>query len=53
MKEPDYSKFRDFVLAENRFSRLSAVNPEHADELLTKSQEYAALRWKRFKRLCD
>ena len=47
MKEPDYSKFRDFVLAENRFSRLSAVNPEHADELLTKSQEYARRRYER------
>jgi pyruvate-ferredoxin/flavodoxin oxidoreductase len=47
MKEPDYSKFREFVLAENRFSRLSAVNPEHADELLTKSQEYARRRYER------
>ena len=52
-QEPDFSKFRDFVMTQTRFSQLPKVNPEHAEELLTKSQEYAALRWKRFKRLCD
>ncbi len=52
-KEPDFTKFRDFVMTQTRFSQLPKVNPEHAEELLTKSQEYAAMRWKRFKRLCD
>lgn len=52
-KDPDFSKFRDFVLTQTRYSQLPKVNPEHAEELLTKSQEYAALRFKRFKRLCD
>ena len=52
-KEPDFTKFRDFVMTQTRYSQLPKVNPEHAEELLTKSQEYAALRWKRFKRLCD
>ena len=51
--EPDFTKFRDFVMTQTRYSQLPKVNPEHAEELLTKSQEYAALRWKRFKRLCD
>lgn len=51
--EPDFSKFRDFVMTQTRYSQLPKVNPEHAEELLTKSQEYAALRWKRFKKLCD
>ncbi len=51
--EPDFSKFRDFVMTQTRFSQLPKVNPAHAEELLTKSQEYAALRYKRFKRLCD
>ncbi len=35
-KEPDYSKFKDFLLSENRFAQLSKVNPEHADELMDK-----------------
>lgn len=52
-KEPDFTKFRDFVMTQTRFSQLPKVNPEHAEELLTKSQEYAQLRYKRFKRLCD
>ena len=52
-KEPDFSKFRDFVMTQTRYSQLPKVNPEHAEELLTKSQEYAELRYKRFKRLCD
>ena len=51
--EPDFNKFRDFVMTQTRFSQLPKVNPEHAEELLTKSQEYAAARWRRFKRLCD
>ena len=52
-KEPDFTKFRDFVMTQTRFSQLPRINPEHAEELLTKSEEYAALRWKRFKRLAD
>ncbi len=51
--EPDFSKFRDFVMCETRYSQLPKVNPEHAEELLTKSQQYAAMRWKRFKKLAD
>lgn len=49
-KEPDFSKFRDFVMGETRFSQLPRVNPEHAEELLTKSENYAKLRWERIKK---
>ncbi|MCD8029126.1 MAG: pyruvate:ferredoxin (flavodoxin) oxidoreductase [Erysipelotrichaceae bacterium] len=35
-KEPDYSKFKDFLLSENRFAQLSKINPDHADELMDK-----------------
>ena len=52
-KDPDFSKFRDFVMTQTRYSQLPKVNPENAEELLTKSQEYAEARFKRFKRLCD
>ncbi|MCQ2815398.1 MAG: pyruvate:ferredoxin (flavodoxin) oxidoreductase [Bacilli bacterium] len=50
MPEPDYSKFRDFVLTETRFSQLPRVNPENAEELLTKSENYAKDRWARIKK---
>ena len=50
MKEPDYSKFRDFIMTETRFSQLPKVNPAHAEELLTKAEKYAQDRWNRIKK---
>ncbi len=50
MKDPDYSKFRDFIMTETRYSQLPRVNPEHAEELLTKSENYAKDRWERIKK---
>ena len=44
-KEPDYSKFRTFLLRETRYSQLPRVNPEHAEELLSKCEYYAKRRW--------
>ena len=43
--EPDFSKFRDFVMCETRYSQLPKVNPEHCEELLTKSEKCARDRW--------
>ncbi|MFA7033015.1 MAG: thiamine pyrophosphate-dependent enzyme, partial [Bacilli bacterium] len=51
MPEPDYSKFRDFVMTETRFSQLPRVNPEHSEELLTKSENAARERFERIKKL--
>ena len=50
MKEPDYGKFRDFVMTETRFSQLPIVNPAHAEELLSKSEQYAKDRYERIKK---
>ncbi len=49
-KEPDYSKLRDFIMTETRFSQLPRVNPEHAEELLTKCEKYAKDRFDRIKK---
>lgn len=49
-KEPDFSKFREFVMGETRFSQLPKVNPEHAEELLAKSERCAKERWERIKK---
>ena len=50
MKDPDYSKFRDFIMTETRFSQLPRVNPEHAEELLAKSEKCAKDRLNRIKK---
>ena len=44
-KEPDFTKFKDFVLTETRYSRLHAVNPEGAEALLDQSVEDAKRRY--------
>ena len=49
-KEPDFTKFREFVMGETRYSQLPHVNPEHAEELLVKSQEAAKARYERIKK---
>ncbi len=50
-KEPDFSKFNDFVMNETRFNMLESVNPEHALELLAKSQKDAEKRYARLVKL--
>lgn len=35
-KAPNFDKFKDFLMTENRFSQLVKVNPEHADALFDK-----------------
>ena len=49
-KEPDFSKLRDFIMQETRFSMLPIVNPEHAEELLQKCEAYAKRRWEDIKK---
>ncbi len=49
-KEPDFGKFRDFVMQETRFSMLPIVNPAEADKLLTRSAEHAKARYERIKK---
>ena len=49
-KEPDFSKFREFVMRETRYAQLPKVNPAHAEELLTKSEELAKARYARVKK---
>ena len=49
-KEPDFSKFRDFLMCETRYSQLPKINPEHAEELLTQAQNLAQVRYNRVKK---
>jgi len=49
-KEPDWSKFRDFLMHETRFSQLPVVNPAESEKLLTKCEEYAKSRFAAIKK---
>ena len=46
-KEPDFTKFKDFVLNETRYAQLPRVNPNKADELLDLSVKYAKDRFEK------
>ncbi len=50
-KEPDWSKFQDFLKGEVRFASLYKLFPEQADELLQKTEEFAKVRLNTYKRL--
>ena len=49
-KEPDYSKFRDFIMTETRYAQLPRVNPKDAERLLTKAENDAKARFERIKK---
>jgi len=50
-KEPDWSKFQDFLKGEVRFSSLLNTYPESAAELFSKTEEFAKWRYNTYKRL--
>jgi pyruvate-ferredoxin/flavodoxin oxidoreductase len=49
-KEPDWSKYHDYLMSENRYASLVAMNPEKADELLALNLKDAQNRYKMYKR---
>jgi len=49
-KEPDFDKYRDFLMQETRFSALPTVNPDNAEAILTSSMHHAKQRWELIKR---
>jgi pyruvate-ferredoxin/flavodoxin oxidoreductase len=52
-KEPDWSKFQDFLKGEVRYSSLVKTFPKEADELFKLTEEFAKLRLDSYKRLAD
>ena len=50
-KEPDWSKFQDFLKGEVRFASLYKMFPDTAEELLQKTEEFAKVRLNTYKRL--
>ncbi len=49
-KEPDFTKYQDFLMTEGRYSQLAKVNPEHANELLEMNKMDAMRKYRMYKR---
>ncbi|SKA05435.1 pyruvate:ferredoxin (flavodoxin) oxidoreductase [Selenihalanaerobacter shriftii] len=49
-KEPDWDKYHDFLMSERRYSQLSKINPEEAEELLEANKAEAQRRWTMYQR---
>ncbi len=52
-KEPDWSKFQDFLKGEVRFASLYKSFPEQAAELLQKTEEFAKIRYDNYRKLAE
>jgi len=52
-KEPDWTKFQDFLKGEVRFASLAKLYPQTAGELLAKTEEFAKIRYNTYKKLSE
>ncbi len=52
-KEPDYSKFRDFLKGEVRYTSLSSEFPEIAEDLFKSAEEDSKWRYERYKKFAQ
>ena len=49
-KEPNFDKYREYLMAETRYAQLTRINPEVADELLQANVAEARRRYNMYKR---
>ncbi len=49
-KEPNWDKYKEFLLSESRYAQLNKINPTKAEELLEINKEQAKRRWKMYQR---
>ena len=52
-KEPDWSKFQEFIKGEVRYSSLMKSFPDTAQELFDKTEQFAKIRYESYKRLAQ
>ena len=52
-KEPDWTKYNDFLLNEGRYAQLTKVNPVAAQELFERNLADAKKRYANYKRLAE
>ena len=52
-KEPDWTKFKEFLMGEVRYNSLKKVCPEDADELFEATKKNALWRYEGYKRMAE
>ena len=52
-KEPDWSKFRDFLMGEVRYNSLTKTFPEQAEELFQATERFAKIRYEGYRKLSE
>ncbi|MBR4391485.1 MAG: pyruvate:ferredoxin (flavodoxin) oxidoreductase [Bacteroidales bacterium] len=52
-KEPDWSKFQNFIMGEVRYNSLVKTFPAEAKELFAKTEQFAKLRYEGYKKLSE
>jgi len=50
-KKPDWDRYEEFLLHENRYRNLKIYNPEHAEELFAKNKADAQFRYRQLTRM--
>ena len=50
-KKPDWSRYHDFLMSENRYINLKKANPKHAQELFAKNKSDAQFRYRQLTRM--
>ena len=52
-KDPDFSRYEEYLMTENRFSSLKNVNKEFADDILNDQKNWAIERYNYYKKLSE
>lgn len=52
-KEPDFTKYEDYLMTENRFANLKRVNKEFAEDILNNQKNWAIERYEYYKKLSE
>ncbi len=52
-KNPDFTKYEDYLMTENRFSNLKRVNKENATTLLEEQKQWAIDRYNYYKKISE
>jgi pyruvate-ferredoxin/flavodoxin oxidoreductase len=50
-KKPNWERYEEFLLQENRYNSLKKLNPEHAEELLAQNKKEAQYRYRQLTRM--
>ena len=52
-KEPEFDKYEDYLMTENRFANLKRVNRDNAEEILNNQKNWAINRYNYYKKLSE